>query len=149
MKIDDAMTVLMNIKHDALTGAIQRHYAYNDCRLLGHDEINAMEKAIAVMMGQDGKRGMWRKETDNTRTWDRVRFYCSVCNDWQTYGETDYCSHCGARMTGKGHNNKGHWIPDKQTGYNCDDCGTWFTRASRYCPDCGREMEVEDVGVSD
>ena len=39
---------------------------------------------------------------------------------------------------------KGSWIPDKDDGYTCDDCGTWSTRASKYCPDCGRRMEVED-----
>lgn len=145
MTIDDAITVLMNIKHDALTGAIQRHYAYNDCRPLGHDEINAIEKAIAVMYGQDGKIGTWKKDTDNTRTWDRVRFYCSVCGDWQTYGETDYCSHCGARMKKpetKTPYNYGYWLKDKDNGFTCDDCGCWVVRPSAYCPDCGREMRV-------
>lgn len=42
------------------------------------------------------------------------------------------------------HHSFGGWIPDKDGGYNCKDCGTWSTRASKYCPDCGRRMEVED-----
>lgn len=44
------------------------------------------------------KTGTWRKDIDNSRRWDRVRFYCSECGSWQTYGETDYCPSCGARM---------------------------------------------------
>ena len=42
--------------------------------------------------------GTWRKEVDNSRSWDRVRFYCSECGEWQTYGTTDYCPNCGAKM---------------------------------------------------
>ena len=42
--------------------------------------------------------GKWRKEVDNSRRWDRVRFYCSSCGEWQTYGETPYCPYCGCEM---------------------------------------------------
>ena len=28
----------------------------------------------------------------------RRRFYCSECGEWQSYGETAYCPHCGAKM---------------------------------------------------
>ena len=28
----------------------------------------------------------------------RRRFYCSACGSWNTYGETDYCPDCGAKM---------------------------------------------------
>lgn len=44
------------------------------------------------------KTGTWRKDIDNSRRWDRVRFYCSECGSWQTYGETEYCPKCGAKM---------------------------------------------------
>ena len=27
------------------------------------------------------------------------RFYCSKCGDWNTYGMTNYCPNCGAKMT--------------------------------------------------
>lgn len=30
--------------------------------------------------------------------WDRRRFYCSACGDWQTYGKTPRCPYCGAHM---------------------------------------------------
>ena len=26
------------------------------------------------------------------------RFYCSKCGDWNTYGMTNYCQNCGAKM---------------------------------------------------
>lgn len=26
------------------------------------------------------------------------RYKCSVCGDWQTYGTTDFCPNCGAKM---------------------------------------------------
>lgn len=42
--------------------------------------------------------GQWKKDIDNKRKWDRVRYYCSSCGDWQTYGEPKYCPNCGAKM---------------------------------------------------
>ena len=35
------------------------------------------------------------KPNDPDRTWDRRRFYCPHCGDWQTYGQTPYCPYCG------------------------------------------------------
>lgn len=48
---------------------------------------------------QEPKTGTWEEDIDNSRRWDKVRFYCSECGKWQTYGKTDYCPSCGARMT--------------------------------------------------
>jgi len=45
------------------------------------------------------KTGRWREDIDNNRRWDRVRFYCSKCGNWQTYGKTHYCPNCGAEMS--------------------------------------------------
>ena len=44
------------------------------------------------------KIGHWTVERDDNRTWDRVRFICSACGEWQTYGKTNYCPDCGAKM---------------------------------------------------
>lgn len=44
------------------------------------------------------KTGTWEEDIDNSRRWDRLRFYCSECGRWQTYGKTDYCPNCGCRM---------------------------------------------------
>ena len=40
----------------------------------------------------------WIVDTDDSRRWDRVRFYCSACNGWNTYGKSKYCPNCGRRM---------------------------------------------------
>lgn len=42
--------------------------------------------------------GHWIIDRDDNRTWDRVRFICSACGEWQTYGKTKYCPECGAKM---------------------------------------------------
>lgn len=44
------------------------------------------------------KMGHWIVDKDDNRTWDRVRFICSECGDWQTYGKTKYCPECGVKM---------------------------------------------------
>ena len=28
----------------------------------------------------------------------RQRYYCSECGEWNTYGKTNFCPHCGADM---------------------------------------------------
>ena len=28
----------------------------------------------------------------------RRRWYCPVCDEWQTYGPTPFCANCGANM---------------------------------------------------
>ena len=58
------------------------------------DAVGMATKALE----QEPKTGTWRKDIDNSRRWDRVRFYCSECGSWQTYGETDFCPSCGAKM---------------------------------------------------
>lgn len=41
----------------------------------------------------------WRPVTvTDSKSWDRWRYYCPVCGDWQTYGEPKYCPNCGARV---------------------------------------------------
>lgn len=43
----------------------------------------------------------WIVNKDDTRRWDRVRFYCSACNGWNTYGKSKHCPNCGAKMEGE------------------------------------------------
>lgn len=44
--------------------------------------------------------GEWEERyiEDDDCVWTRRRFYCSVCGNWNTYGKTDYCPKCGAKM---------------------------------------------------
>ena len=44
----------------------------------------------------------WIVDKDDSRRWDRVRFYCSACNGWNTYGKSKYCPNCGRRMQREG-----------------------------------------------
>lgn len=49
------------------------------------------------------KRGKWgEKYIEDAEPFLRRRFYCSACGEWQTYGETNYCPNCGAKMDMKG-----------------------------------------------
>lgn len=73
--------------------AVEDAIIWNDEKKEMLDEI---QKLPSVQAKQ--KTGTWRKDIDNSRRWDRVRFYCSECGSWQTYGETDFCPSCGARM---------------------------------------------------
>jgi len=56
--------------------------------------VYALDDLVKVV----NKTGFWEKDVDNSRKWDNIRFYCSECGDWQTYGKTDFCPSCGARM---------------------------------------------------
>lgn len=42
--------------------------------------------------------GAWKKVIVPDASWDRIRFYCPACGQWQTYGESKYCPNCGARV---------------------------------------------------
>ena len=66
--------------------------------VIWNDEKREMLDEIQKLPSVQPKTGTWRKDIDNSRRWDRVRFYCSECGSWQTYGETDFCPSCGAKM---------------------------------------------------
>ena len=83
IKKSDAINIIQN-----MTG-----YARSD---VVSDAVNRIITMPSVT--QEPKTGHWREDIDNNRTWDRVRFYCSECGGWQTYGKTDYCPNCGCRM---------------------------------------------------
>lgn len=67
-------------------------------------------KAIEYSLGfQDGfltgkdsgkKMGTWSRKIFPEEKWTRERFYCSVCNGWNTYGKSKFCPNCGAKMGG-------------------------------------------------
>ena len=57
------------------------------------------EKMIDIITPDGKEPAKWIVDKDVTRSWDMVRFYCSACGDWNTYGKTKYCPECGAKMT--------------------------------------------------
>lgn len=47
---------------------------------------------------RDDRVGRWKHVHDeNAFPFFKDRWVCSVCDDWQTYGEPKYCPNCGAR----------------------------------------------------
>ena len=71
-----------------------------------------MEKVYRVQINNNGMpnfstakelTGEWelRIIDDDSCKWTRKRYYCSACGSWQTYGKTDYCPDCGAKMKGE------------------------------------------------
>lgn len=64
-----------------------------------HHTATVSVYALDNLVEAVNKTGTWEEDIDNSRKWDKVRFYCSECGHWQTYGKTDYCPNCGARMT--------------------------------------------------
>ena len=47
----------------------------------------------------DRPQGEWEERP--SEDWISIRrWYCSECGEWQTYGMTNYCPNCGAKMKG-------------------------------------------------
>ena len=65
-------------------------------QVVSEERSEGGEKMIEIKTQEEPAK--WIVDIDNTRSWDRVRFYCSACGDWNTYGKTKYCPECGARV---------------------------------------------------
>ena len=44
--------------------------------------------------------GEWIENKDDPFPYHK-KWVCSICNQWQTYGRTDFCPKCGADMRGE------------------------------------------------
>ena len=66
----------------------------------GKVDAESVRTDIALMppVTPQPKTGHWIVDRDDSRRWDKVRFSCSECGSWQTYGKTDYCPNCGTKM---------------------------------------------------
>ena len=58
---------------------------------------NVLDVSTDYLLGLK-EPGHWIEDKDDNRRWDRVRFTCSYCGKWQTYGKTKFCPACGRRM---------------------------------------------------
>lgn len=48
---------------------------------------------------KEPKVGRWEyRYVEDGGMFSKQRFYCSECGKWQTYGKTEYCPRCGAKM---------------------------------------------------
>lgn len=90
MTNEDAIKMLANARYaDDLQG--------------NEDLTTAHYMAIEALMPTEKEEpAEWIVNTDESRRWDRVRYYCSACNDWNTYGKSKYCPNCGRRMQSEG-----------------------------------------------
>ena len=64
--------------------------------------LRAIINGIETMPTGEEEPAEWIVDTDDSRRWDRVRFYCSACNSWNTYGKSKHCPNCGRRMQSEG-----------------------------------------------
>lgn len=45
------------------------------------------------------RHGRWKDEfKEDAEAFVKHRYVCTVCGEWQTYGKTQYCPNCGAKM---------------------------------------------------
>ena len=63
-----------------------------------HHTATVSAYALDDLVKAVNKIGTWREDVDNSRKRDKIRFYCSECGHWQTYGKTGFCPSCGAKM---------------------------------------------------
>ena len=58
-------------------------------------------QSLKALPSAETVQGEWEEKIiEGDSVWTRHRYYCSVCGGWNTYGKSDYCPDCGARMKG-------------------------------------------------
>ena len=59
-----------------------------------------MQKINGILMSFiNDNSGEWKEVYDeNEDRYFKIKFYCSACGNWQTYGKTNFCMNCGAKM---------------------------------------------------
>lgn len=88
-------STLMGMKKSELIQII-RDYEHNYEALYIANErgIEYAEKNLV-----EKKEEEWKEVWDeNEPIFFRRKFYCSACGDYNTYGKSDYCPNCGAKM---------------------------------------------------
>lgn len=80
------------------------------------------------------------------------QFRCSECRRYTDRKELKFCPFCGADMKGgsnavqislmkSGTKAHGRWHSVGNGDYLCNKCGAIYSRAARFCPECGTFME--------
>ena len=66
--------------------------------VLGRDVlVEAVDFCADSLRSQ--KEGEWEeREVTDYYPGGRIRYYCTACGDWNTYGKSKYCPSCGAKM---------------------------------------------------
>lgn len=87
------------ISRQAALDAIHEMFAKSLARERAETAVKSVSSAQL-----EQRTGTWEeRRVEGTDIWDRRRFYCSACGDWQTYGTPAFCPNCGADMRGDRH----------------------------------------------
>lgn len=64
------------------------------------DQLRRIREALGMEPGEElPRKGRWYVKIDqDDYPLFRRKFVCSACGSWTTYGMTDYCPNCGAKM---------------------------------------------------
>ena len=86
------------IRRGDMIDALHQHYEANN-----PDQNAVMDDCVMIALKiptVHEVEGEWIEELhpEGVNPYFARRFVCSLCNDWQTYGKTDYCPNCGKRM---------------------------------------------------
>lgn len=83
----------------ALRTASERNSNSLNTRDACRKAADAIEQLVKERDAEPARHGHWTERYDEDgNPFFRRKFYCSECGDWQTYGKTDYCPACGAKM---------------------------------------------------
>lgn len=78
---------------------------YNHKTEIQHKALLEAIDNIPDADAQEIRHGFWEEKiVDEAEMFFRRRFYCSVCNNWTSYGKTKFCPHCGAKMDSEARN---------------------------------------------
>lgn len=58
------------------------------------EELNSIVSDLSEKIDMTTGTAKWTAKSNV----DDERFYCSKCGDWNSYGKTNYCPNCGAKM---------------------------------------------------
>ena len=61
------------------------------------EELNSIVSDLSEKIDMTTGAAKWIVKPDEN-SYCSKRFYCSKCGNWQTYGKTNYCMNCGAKM---------------------------------------------------
>lgn len=93
--IDNSLNKIANALAYSPTSAIM---SISESNVRINDNLEELTNIVSDLLEKIDKTTrtpQWTAKSDV----DGERFYCSKCGDWNTYGMTNYCPNCGAKMT--------------------------------------------------
>ena len=64
------------------------------------EELNSIVNNLSEKIDMTTGTAKWIVKPDvSEKSHCSERYYCSKCGEWNSYGKTNYCMNCGAKMT--------------------------------------------------